>query len=182
MAEAAGEQIWTIDPQHTSVEFSVRHMGLFNVKGSFGKTSGSILTTDGALKSIDVTIDTSTVDTRNGDRDNHLKSPDFLDVAQFPDMRFRSTNIKPQGQDRYEVTGDLTLHGQTHPVVLQVETVPPFKDPFGLLRAGGSATGTINRKEWGLVWSQVMETGSLLVGDDIKLSLDVQGTLAQPVA
>lgn len=167
-------ETWNIDPAHTGVSFTVRHMGLFTVRGSFKTVSGTVRTEGGRLVGVEATIDPASIETGNADRDNHLRSGDFLDAQQYPQMTFRSTSVQQQGENRYQVTGDLTMHGVTRPVTLDVETVPPMKDPFGLVRAGGVARTTLSRKEFGLVWNQVIETGSLLVGDEVKIELDVQ--------
>ena len=168
---------WQIDPMHTSVEFTVRHMMISNVKGTFQKTAGTVTTngSDPASATIDATIDASSVDTRVERRDAHLKSPDFLDVAKYPTITFKSTKIEAAGPGKFTVTGDLTLHGVTKPVVLDVETAgAPIKDPMGNMRAGASATTKIKRSDFGLTWNKALETGGLVVGDEVAISIDVE--------
>jgi polyisoprenoid-binding protein YceI len=168
---------WQIDPAHTNVEFTVRHMMISNVKGQFEKTTGTI-TTDGkdpATAKIDATIETASLNTRVAKRDAHLKSPDFFDVAKYPTITFKSTKIEANGAGKWKVTGDLTLHGVTKPVVLDVDaSSAPIKDPMGNMRAGASATTTINRKDFGLTWNKAMEAGGVLIGDEVAISIDVE--------
>ena len=167
---------WNIDPAHTMVEFSVRHMMISNVKGVFQKTSGTITAngTDPNSVQIDATIDASSIDTRVEKRDNHLKSPAFLDVAKYPTITFKSTKVEPDGADKWKVTGDLTLHGVTKPVVIEVQNTAPIKDPYGKTRAGASASTTINRKDFGVSFNQPMETGGMLIGDDVAITIEVE--------
>ena len=168
---------WQIDPAHTNVEFSVRHMMISNVKGQFQKTSGTIATsgTDPASAKIDATIDATSINTRVDKRDAHLKSPAFLDVDKFPTITFKSTKVEADGAGKWKVTGDLTLHGVTKPVVLEVEgTGKPITDPMGNTRAGASATTKISRKDFGLTWNQPLETGGVMVGDEVAISIDVE--------
>jgi polyisoprenoid-binding protein YceI len=168
---------WQIDSSHTSVEFTVRHMMISNVKGQFQKTTGTITANgnDPASAKIDVTIDASSVDTRVERRDAHLKSPDFLDVAKFPTITFKSTKVEADGPGKWKVTGDLTIHGVTKPVVLEVEgSGEPIHDPMGNTRAGASATMKIKRSDFGLIWNKALETGGVLVGDEVAISIDVE--------
>ncbi|MGB0062655.1 YceI family protein [Candidatus Binatus sp.] len=168
---------WQIDPMHTNVEFTVRHMMISNVKGQFQKTSGTITVNgnDPASAKIDATIDASSIDTRVEKRDMHLKSPDFLDVAKYPTITFKSTKVEAEGPNKFKVTGDLTLHGVTKPVVLEVESSgPPIHDPMGNTRAGASATTTIKRSDFGLTWNKALEAGGVMVGDEIAISIDVE--------
>ena len=168
---------WQIDPAHTNVEFSVRHMMISNVKGQFQKTSGTIATsgTDPASAKIDATIDATSINTRVDKRDAHLKSPAFLDVDKFPTITFKSTKVEADGPGKWKVTGDLTLHGVTKPAVLEVEsTGTPITDPMGNTRAGASATTKISRKDFGLTWNQPLETGGVMVGDEVAISIDVE--------
>jgi len=168
---------WQIDPAHTNVEFTVRHMMISNVKGQFQKTSGAISAegNDPSTAKIDATIDASSIDTRVEKRDGHLKSPDFLDVAKFPTITFKSTKIETAGPNKWKVTGDLTLHGVTKPVVLDVEAAgPPIHDPMGNTRAGASATTKINRSDFGLTWNKALEAGGVMVGDEVAISIDVE--------
>ncbi len=174
---AARADTWQIDPAHTSVEFTVRHMMISNVKGQFEKTSGTV-TTDGNNPTsavIDATIDAASVDTRVAKRDAHLKSADFLDVAKYPTITFKSKKVEADGPGKWKVTGELTLHGVTKEVVLEIDgPTPPVKDPMGNMRAGASATTTISRKDFGLTWNKTMESGGVLVGDEVKISIDVE--------
>jgi polyisoprenoid-binding protein YceI len=167
---------WQIDPAHTNVEFTVRHMMISNVKGDFEKTSGTITTegSDPSSAKIDATIDASSVDTRVDRRDAHLKSPDFLDVEKFPTITFKSTSVESAGPNKWKVAGNLTLHGVTKPVVLNVEgSGPPIK-VMGNTRAGASATTKIKRSDFGLVWNKTLETGGVMVGDEVAISIDVE--------
>jgi polyisoprenoid-binding protein YceI len=167
---------WQIDPPHTNVEFTVRHMMISNVKGQFQKTSGTVTTngSDPASATIDATIDASSIDTRVEKRDMHLKSPDFLDVAKYPTITFKSTKVEAAGPNKWKVTGDLTLHGVTKPVVLDVESSGPPINVMGKTRAGASATTKINRSDFGLKWNQALEAGGVMVGDEVAISIDVE--------
>jgi len=168
---------WQIDPAHTNVEFTVRHMMISNVKGQFQKTSGTITANgiDPASAKIDATIDATSIDTLFDRRDAHLKSPDFLDVARFPTITFKSTKVEAAGPGKWKVTGDLTLHGVTKPVVLDVEgTGAPIHDPMGNTRAGASATTKIRRSDFGLIWNKALEAGGVMVGDEVAISIDLE--------
>jgi polyisoprenoid-binding protein YceI len=168
---------WQIDPPHTNVEFTVRHMMISNVKGQFQKTSGTVTTNgnDPTSAKIDATIDASSIDTRVDKRDAHLKSPAFLDVDKFPTITFKSTKVEADGPGKWKVTGDLTLHGVTKPVVLEVEgTGAPINDPMGNTRAGASATTKIKRSDFGLTWNQPLEAGGVMVGDEVAISIDLE--------
>jgi len=170
---------WQIDPAHTNVSFSVRHMMISNVRGEFTKVSGTV---EGDEKTptqavITATIDAASIDTREAKRDGHLKSPDFLDVAKYPTITFKSKKIEPAGAGQFKVTGDLTLHGVTRDVVLDVsDLAAPIKDPMGKTRAGARATTKIDRKDFGINWSKAMDGGGLLVGDDVSINIDVEAT------
>ena len=167
---------WSIDPPHTSVEFTVRHMMISNVKGQFQKTAGTITANgnDAASAQIDATIDASSVDTRVERRDMHLKSPDFLDVAKYPTITFKSTKVEADGPNKWKVTGDLTLHGVTKPVVLDVESSGTPVSMGGKTHAGASATTKIKRSDFGLTWNKAMEAGGVMVGDEVAISIDVE--------
>ncbi|HEY6299781.1 MAG TPA: YceI family protein [Candidatus Binatus sp.] len=168
---------WQIDPAHTNVEFSVRHMMISNVKGQFQKTSGTVDVNgkDPTSAKIDATIDATSINTRVDKRDAHLKSPAFLDVDKFPTITFKSTKVEVDGPGKWKVTGDLTLHGVTKPVVLEVEgTGAPINDPMGNTRAGASATTKIKRSDFGLTWNQPLEAGGVMVGDEVAISIDVE--------
>ena len=170
---------WQIDPAHSNVSFSVRHMMVSNVRGEFTKVSGTV---EGDEKTpaqavITATIDATSINTREAKRDDHLKSPDFLDVAKYPTITFKSKKIEPSGTGQFKVTGDLTLHGVTREVVLDVSDVtPPIKDPMGKTRAGAHATTKVDRKDFGINWSKTMDGGGLLVGNDVDISIDVEAT------
>jgi len=168
---------WQIDPAHTNVEFTVRHMMISNVKGQFQKTSGTITVNgnDATSAKIDATIDASSIDTRVERRDADLKSPNFLDVEKYPTITFKSTKVEAAGPAKWKVTGDLTLHGVTKPLVLDVEgTGAPINDPMGNTRAGASATTKIKRSDFGLTWNKVLESGGVMVGDEVAISIDVE--------
>ena len=176
-APLASADQWQIDPSHTGVEFSVRHMMISDVKGQFEKVSGTISSngTDPTSAQIDATIDANSIDTRVAKRDAHLKSPDFLDVAKYPTITFKSKKVEAAGPGKWKVTGDLTLHGVTKEVVLDV-TGPSstIKDPMGNMRAGAEATTKISRKDFGLTWNKALETGGVMVGDEIAITIDVE--------
>jgi polyisoprenoid-binding protein YceI len=168
---------WNIDPAHTSVEFKVKHMMIANVKGHFSKVSG-VLTrneSDPAKDRIEATIEAGSIQTRDEQRDAHLKSADFFHVEKFPTLHFRSTGVSVVGGGELSVEGDLTIHGVTKKVIFAVEgPTPPAKDPWGNTRIGLSASTKINRKDFGLTWNAALETGGILVGDDITITLDAQ--------
>ena len=171
---------WAIDQSHSNLAFAVRHMAISTVRGRFKKFSGTIRAEeDGTLKSIEATIDASSIDTGEPKRDAHLRSADFFDAENSLVLTFRSTSVTPQGGNRYRVNGTLTMRDETKPVSLQVEITTPMKDPWGNLRAGATATGTVNRKDWGLNWNQVLELGVLLVGEEVRFNLDVEAVAAR---
>jgi len=166
---------YNIDPSHSSAEFSVRHLMITNVKGRFGKLAGTVeLDTEHPETSkIDVTIDASSIDTREEKRDAHLRSPDFFDVEKYPNVTFTSTRVT-RTDDGFKVLGDLTMRGITKQVTLEVEDLSaPSKDPWGNTRVGTSAVAKINRKDWGLTWNAALETGGVVVGEHIVISIDV---------
>jgi polyisoprenoid-binding protein YceI len=173
---ATATTTWNIDPAHSSAEFKVKHMMISNVKGKFSGISGVLhrFEADHTRSTLEVSIDASTVNTQDAQRDGHLKSPEFLHVEKFPAMTFKSTHIEQKG-DGFAVTGDLTIHGETKPVILNVEEVSePAKDPWGNTRIGLSATTKINRKDFGLTWNSTLEAGGVLVGEDVTITLDVE--------
>src|SRR5215831_3591302 len=155
-AAAARADTWNIDPAHTTVEFSVRHMMISNVKGQFEQVSGTIAASGNDPNSVQINavIEANSINTRVEKRDAHLKSASFLDVDKYPTITFKSTKVEPDGPSRWRVTGNLTLHGVTKPVVLEVETTTPIKDPSGTARAGASATTKIDRKDFGVLWNK----------------------------
>ena len=169
--------VWNLDPVHSVAEFKVKHMMISNVKGQFTGISGVLNLDESDISNshVEATIDASSINTRDAQRDTHLKSADFFEVEKYPTLTFRSTNIKPAGDGELAVTGDLTIHGITKQVVFQVEgPTPPNKDPWGNTRVGLSAGTKINRKDFGLTWNAALEAGGILVGDEITITLDVQ--------
>ncbi|MGX6444200.1 YceI family protein [Neobacillus sp. K501] len=171
---------WALDPAHSSVDFSVRHMMIANVKGSFNKFEAAIDADPADLTSanIEFSIDTASVDTRNTDRDAHLVSGDFFDVENHPNMTFVSTTIEKTDEGEYNVTGNLTLRGVTKQETFAVTFEGQGKDPWGNEKVGFSAAGTINRSDYGLVWNAALETGGVLVGDKVKINLQLQAAKA----
>jgi polyisoprenoid-binding protein YceI len=174
---ATSADTWQIDPGHTTVGFTVRHMTISSVRGQFDKVAGTITAkgNDPASAVIEATIDTASIDTRSADRDSDLRSANFLDVAKYPTMTFKSKKLEAAGPGKYNVVGDLTLHGVTKEVTLAV-VVPsaPIKDPWGNTRAGATATTTISRKDFGLTWNKMIETGGAVVGDAVAVEIDVE--------
>ena len=169
---------YEIDPAHTSVQFSVRHMMISNVRGEFTKLSGKVVgdQSNPTATTVEATIDAASVDTRNEKRDEHLKSPDFLDAAKFPTIMFKSTKVEKAGE-AWKLGGDLTLHGVTKPVVLDVTNLtPPMKDPWGNTRIGAQATTKINRQDFGVSFNKTLDGGGVLVGDEIAITIDVEVT------
>ena len=168
---------WNIDPDHSSIGFKVRHLMVSNVKGTFGKVQGVVNVDDQDVtrSSVSVTIDTTSIDTGVAKRDTHLRSPEFLDVAKFPTMTFVSTRVAKNGMNRLKVTGNLTLHGVTRPVVLDVEgPSQESEDPRGNIRRGASASTKIDRKDFGLTWNKALETGGVVVGDEFAIDIEVE--------
>jgi len=168
---------WNIDPVHSSAQFKVKHMMISNVKGEFSAVKGSstLNTADITKSRVEASIDVATINTREEQRDGHLKSPDFFDVAQFPTITFKSTQVSKTGEGTLAVAGDLTIRGVTRNVVLDVEgPSAPVKDPYGNMKIGLSATTRINRKDFGLIWNGVLESGGLLVGEEVAITLDLQ--------
>jgi polyisoprenoid-binding protein YceI len=168
---------WNIDPAHSSAEFKVKHMMISNVKGSFTGLSGVLHLdeTDYTHSTVEASIPSASLKTGDEQRDGHLKSADFFDVEKFPTLTFKSSNIDSAGGADYVVTGDLTLHGVTKSLTLAVEDVSdPSKDPWGNQRIGLSGSTKINRKDFGLTWNSALETGGLLVGEEVTITLEVQ--------
>ncbi|KIL36193.1 hypothetical protein SD71_09590 [Cohnella kolymensis] len=168
---------WQLDKSHSLINFSVRHMMITNVRGSFNDFEAQVTAdTDNIAGTANatITIDASSVDTKDAGRDGHLKSPDFFNVEQHPNIVFKSTKLVSKGGEDYELTGDLTIAGVTKPVTLQAEISGPAKDPWGNEKMGVSANGTLNRSEFGLTWNAALETGGILVGDAIKLQIELQ--------
>jgi polyisoprenoid-binding protein YceI len=170
---------YQIDTAHTHAQFKVRHLMISNVKGDFDKVSGTV-TYDEAnpeASSIDVSIDVASISTREPQRDAHLKSPDFFDVEKYPTITFKSTGVVKSGEDSFEVVGELTMHGVTKTIDLNVEDfTPEMKDPFGLLRRGASAKTTVLRSDFGLVYNAVLETGGVAISDEVHVTIDLEMT------
>jgi polyisoprenoid-binding protein YceI len=167
---------WQIDPSHSAAQFSVRHLMVTKVRGEFGKMAGTVQYDAKAPEkmAIDATIDVASINTREAKRDDHLRSPDFFDVAKFPSMTFKSKSAKAKGKGKLDVTGDLTIRGVTKQVVLAVEGLDSeVKDPWGNSRTGAVGTTKINRKDFGLTWNQALETGGVMVGDEVEITVDV---------
>ena len=168
---------WSIDPVHSIAEFKVKHMMISNVKGHFPKITGSLTIDEAghANSRVEATIEAASIETRDAQRDAHLKSADFFDVEKFPTLSFKSTRIGLVRDGELAVEGDLTIRGVTRKVLLSVEgPTPPTKDPWGNTRVAVSATTKINRKDFGLTWNTALETGGILVGDEVTIALDVQ--------
>ncbi|MFY0482941.1 YceI family protein [Flavobacterium sp. PLA-1-15] len=167
---------WSIDPTHSEIGFKVKHMMFTNVSGSFQKFDATIETEDDNFENakIEFTGDVDSITTGNADRDKHLLSPDFFDAEKHPKLTFSASSFKKLNEEEYELKGDLTLNGVTKPVKLDVEFGGLAKDPWGNLKAGMSITGKINRKDWGLNWNSALEAGGVLVGEEVKLNIELQ--------
>lgn len=166
---------WKIDPTHSNVGFKVKHMMFTNVKGNFNDFSGDFELGDEGLKDakLDFVAKTASVNTNNADRDNHLRSGDFFNVEQYPDLKFHSTSVEGSGNE-YKINGDLEILGVKKPVSLKAEYSGLMKDPWGNTKAGLNVSGKINRKEWGLNWNSALETGGVLVSEDVNLDIELQ--------
>jgi len=168
---------WTIDPDHSNVGFKVKHLMVSNVKGNFDKHTGAVEINDKDItkSKVEVSIDTNSINTNVQKRDEHLRSAEFFDVVKYPKMTFVSKKVAKAGKDKLKVTGDLTLHGVTKEVVLDVEgPSKESKDPWGNIRKGATATTKINRKDFGLVWNAALETGGVAVGEEITITLEIE--------
>jgi polyisoprenoid-binding protein YceI len=183
MTRNAELAIWSADPVHSSIGFSVRHLVVSKVRGKFGRWTGSIRMDehDLAATQVDVSIETASVDTGVEQRDNHLRSADFFDVEKFPAMTFKSTRVEKKDGELH-LHGSLTLHGVTQPVVLIVEFAGTQKDPWGGLRAGFSARTSLDRKEFGLTWNQLIEAGGVAVGDKVEIDIEIEAVKQVPAA
>ena len=185
---SASATTWELDPSHSGIEFSVRHMMVSTVKGRFEKVKGTVeLDEKDVTKStVEVTIDLGSVNTNEPKRDAHLKSPDFFDVAKFPTAIFKSTKVQKAGKNKLKVTGELSLHGVTKPVVLEVEgPTDAFKTPFGTTVRGVHATGKIDRKDFEISWNKALDNGGMVVGNEVSLELNGELTekaVAAPAA
>jgi polyisoprenoid-binding protein YceI len=172
----AGTAVWKLDPTHTHVEFAVRHLMISKVKGHFSEVEGTLRTRgeDLAKAQLHVEIGAASVDTRVEQRDDHLRSPDFLDAERFPSLTFKSTGVSRTGKDRLSVTGDLTIRDVTREVTLDVTEHGTVRDPWGGDRAGFAARAEIDRKDFGLTWNQALEAGGFLVGDTVEILLEAE--------
>jgi polyisoprenoid-binding protein YceI len=169
---------YSIDSAHSAAQFSVRHLMVSNVRGEFSKLTGKVVYDEAkpTATTVEASVDVSTVSTREPQRDTHLKSPDFFDVAKYPAFTFKSTSAKKTAQG-LDVTGELTIHGVSKPVVLHVSGITKeIKDPFGLQRRGATATTVINRKDFGMTWNKNLDGGGVVVGDEVTITLDIEVT------
>lgn len=179
----AGTTTYKIDSRHSSAQFAVTHLMISTVRGEFHAVNGTVIVDDSdtSKSSVNVTIDASTVDTREPDRDKHLRSADFFDVANHPTMTFVSTKVESAGPGKLKVSGDLTIRGVTKPVVLEVSAPrPAIKDPWGLQRTAVSGTTKINRQDFGVAWNQTLDSGGVVVGDNVDITLDVEMFVPPP--
>jgi polyisoprenoid-binding protein YceI len=168
---------WRIDPEHTTMQFTVRHMMISNVKGLFHKFNGQFEIDDKDITKTkaSATIDVASIDTGIEKRDEDLRSPNFFDVAKYPSMTFVSKKIVRTGANSFKMTGDLTMHGVTREVVLDMEGLETVvKDPWGNMRRGATLTSMINRKDFGLTYNKLLETGGVVVGDEVKINIEVE--------
>jgi len=172
---ATNEQ-WAFDVAHSSINFTVRHMVVSKVRGRFTKFEGALAMDerDPSGGRVDVVIDAASIDTGVEQRDAHLRSPDFFDVEHYPTIAFTSTRVQKDASGAVKVAGDLTMHGVTRPVTLDVDYAGSAKDPWGGVRAGFSARATLDRKDWGLTYNQLLETGSVLVGENVEIAIEAE--------
>ncbi len=176
LSASAQNSTWNIDPDHSTAQFTVRHLGISNVTGNFTKVTGAVeLNEKNVTQSqVDAVIDVSSIDTRVADRDKDLRSPNFFDVEKFPTIEFKSKRILNSG-GKLQLVGDLTMHGTTREVTLDVDNpAPVVNDPWGNLRRGFSASTTINRKDFGLIYNHALKTGEAVIGDNVKIQIDVE--------
>ncbi|MCO4783963.1 MAG: polyisoprenoid-binding protein [Candidatus Cloacimonetes bacterium] len=166
---------YVVDTSHSTIGFSVKHMVISNVKGKFGQFDGKLKVDDNNhLHSLDLNMKSASIDTANKKRDNHLRANDFFDAAKYPEIKFWSTKVKSLGGSSYQVTGDFTMKDVTKPVVLNVELNGPIQDPWGNKRFGATVKGEVNRQDYGLSFHKVMEAGGLLVGNDVKIEIELE--------
>ena len=167
---------WEIDSSHSSLHFSVRHLVIAKVRGTFTRWSGTVQIPDGDFSraTAAVTIDAASIDTGVADRDGHLKSPDFFDAGQYPELRFVAKSVRPKSATEFDLVGDLTIKGNTRQAVLSVEQHGQTKDPWGNVRAAFTAKTSIDRRDFGLTWNQALETGGVMVGDRVEIEADVE--------
>jgi polyisoprenoid-binding protein YceI len=176
---------WQIDPAHSAAHFSVRHLMISNVRGEFTKLSGSALLNPADLtkSTVDITIEAASINTREPQRDEHLRSADFFDVAKYSTLTFRSKRIEALGAENFKLTGELTIHGVTKEVTFDVEgPTAAVKDPWGNIRAGIAASAKINRKDFGLVWNALTEAGGVVVGEEVKITIEAELIQQAPAA
>lgn len=176
---------WNIDPAHSSASFAVKHMMVSTVHGSFSSLKGTVDYDPGDLAGakVNLTIDATTVDTRNDNRDKDLKSPNFFDVEKYPTITFVSKRVVPGAAGKFQLIGDMTLHGVTKEITFNVEgPASPIKDPRGNLHSGATATATVNRKDFGLIWNKTLDGGGAMVGDDVALTVEVELVQMKPPA
>ena len=174
---SAGTTTWQIDPMHSSAQFAVTHLMLSTVRGEFHGLKGTLSLDDKDItkSTVEVTIDVNSVDTQEPNRDAHLKSPDFFDVAKYPTLTFKSTKVEQVSPGELKVTGDLTIHGVTKQVVLNVSgPKTPIKDPMGMQRTAVSATAKINRQDFGVSWKKTLDSGGVVVSDEVRITIDVE--------
>jgi len=176
-------EVYSIDPGHSEVSFTVRHM-VTQVRGRFNDFAGKINmdTKNLAASSVDFHVKTTSIDTAVPDRDKHLRTADFFDVEKYPEITFKSDSIKATGKDKYAVTGTLTLHGVSKKVTLPVTFLGQAKDPWGGTRAGFETSTTVNRKDYGIVWNKAVDNGGVLLGDDVKVEINIEAKVDAPAA
>jgi polyisoprenoid-binding protein YceI len=168
---------WQIDPEHSSLQFKVRHLTVSNIKGDFSKAKGVVTLDDQDITklTVEVTIDAASVNTGHAKRDEHLRSPDFFDVTQYPTITFVSKKAIKAGMNKLKVIGNLTIHGTTKEITVDVEgPTPEVKDPWGNFRRGATATANINRRDFGLTWNKALDSGGLVVGDEVNIYVEVE--------
>jgi len=177
VSAAAQTSSWTIDPKHSTAQFTVRHLAISNVSGNFTNVTGTIDLNEKDItqSQVSAVIEVSSVDTRVSDRDKDLRSPNFFDVEKYPTIEFKSKRIVNSGGGKLQVIGDLTMHGTTREVTLDVDgPTPELNDPWGNVRRGFSASTTLNRKDFGLIYNHALKTGEAVVGDNVKIQIDLE--------
>ena len=174
------KQKWAVDAVHSSIDFSIKHLVIAKVKGNFQSFEATIEADPEDLTTADIefTVDIASIDTRNADRDNHLKSADFFDIENYPNLTFKSTKIIKTDDGEYDVTGDLSLHGLTRPETFKITYEGTAKDPWGNEKVGFSGTGTINREDYGLTYNAALETGGVLIGSKVNVTIEIEAQKA----
>lgn len=168
---------WQIDPEHSSFQFKIRHLTVSNVKGDFSKVKGIVAIDDQDITklTVEVTLDAASINTGHAKRDEHLRSPDFFDVTQYPTITFVSKKVTKAGMNKLKVIGNLTIHGMTKEIAVDVEgPSPEVKDPWGNFRRGATATANIDRRDFGLKWNKVLDSGGLVVGEEVNIYIEVE--------